>query len=221
VDMGGTRELRVPSCESKPASSSQHATRNTQLIPRRFLRRPRIELEIIRCDASAWDVFKRHHYLTGDLHRGAQCFVGLVENQPAAFTAVLAFPHPVRPGWREHRCVCLPDFQGVGIGNALSEFVASLYAATGKPYRSVTGHPGMIHHRAGSEKWRMTRGPGRTNRVEGKDFGRLNGTSSRSRMTASFEYVGCVRFEEARKFGVIRGLGEMDRKEYGAGLGCN
>jgi hypothetical protein len=40
-------------------------------------------------------------------------------------------------------------------------------------------------------------------------------------MTASFEYVGRVRFEEAKKFGVIRGSGEMDRKEDGAVLGCN
>jgi hypothetical protein len=190
---------------------------------RRFLRRPRIELEVIRCDASAWRIFERHHYLTGRLHGGAHCFVGLVENRPAVFVAALYFPHPLRPGWREHRCVCLPDFQGVGIGNAMSEFVASLFAATGKPYRSVTGHPGMIHHRAGSDKWRMTRGPSRTNRVEeeGREFGRLNGTSSRSRMTASFEYVGCVRVEEARMFGVVRGSGEMDRKECGAGLGCN
>ena len=49
---------------------------------------------------------------------------------PAAFTAVLAFPHARRPGWREHRTVCLPDFQGVGIGNAMSELVASLFVAT-------------------------------------------------------------------------------------------
>jgi hypothetical protein len=56
--------------------------------------------------------------------------------------------------------VCLPDFQGVGIGNAMSEFVAAIYKATGKPYTSTTSHPAMIHHRAKSPLWRMSRKPG-------------------------------------------------------------
>jgi hypothetical protein len=30
----------------------------------------------------------------------------------------------VRPARREHRTVTLPDYQGAGIGNALSNFVA-------------------------------------------------------------------------------------------------
>ena len=70
----------------------------------------------MRVDQSAWKLFKPHHYLDANLHRSAKCFVGMVEGQPAAFVAVLPFPHPSRPGWREHRAVCLPDFQGVGIG---------------------------------------------------------------------------------------------------------
>ena len=40
--------------------------------------------------------------------------------------------------------MCLPDFQGLGIGHAVAEFVASLYAASGKPYTSTTSHPSMI-----------------------------------------------------------------------------
>ena len=80
--------------------------------------------------------------------------------QPAAFTAVLSFPHPTKPAWREHRTVCLPDFRGVGIGNAMSEFVASLFVATGKPHVSATSHPAMIRHRGRSPLWRMTRKPG-------------------------------------------------------------
>ena len=129
-----------------------------------IFRRPVIELEIVRCDASAWKLFSRHHYLSGKLHPSAQCFAGLVEGQPAAFVAVLPFPHPTHSGWREHRCVCLPDFQGVGIGNSMSEFVASLFVGTGKPYTSVTSHPAMIHHRARSRNWRMSRGPSRIRR---------------------------------------------------------
>lgn len=172
------------------------------------LRRPDIALRIIRCGCSAWRIFHRHHYLSADLNRSAKCFVGLIEQRPAVFVAVLPFPHPVRSGWREHRCVCLPDFQGLGIGNAMSEFVASLFAATGKPYGSVTSHPAMIRHRARSRQWRMIRRPsrvicsGRANPA--RRFGGMDRTLSWRRLTASFEYIGGARREIAEKFAVVR-----------------
>jgi hypothetical protein len=125
----------------------------------------------------------------------------LVENQPAAFTAVLPFPHPTRSGWREHRTVCLPDFQGVGIGNAMSEFVASLYKATGKPYTSTTSHPAMIRHRAKSPLWRMSRVPGLVG-GHSERFNLMRKTSAIDRLTAGFEYVGPARPSEAHSFGL-------------------
>lgn len=171
---------------------------------RGLLRRPQIDLEIVRCRSSAWKLFGRHHYLSGKLHPGSQCFVGLVEGRPAAFVAVLPFPHPTHSGWREHRCVCLPDFQGVGIGNAMSEFVASLFVVAGKPYTSVTSHPAMIHHRARSANWRMSRSPSRIRRGHRRDnrMAAWEKTLSSRRMTASFEYLGKARFGEAEGFAI-------------------
>jgi hypothetical protein len=166
---------------------------------RRLRRRPPIELEIRRCDRRAWRLFHRHHYLNADLAPAARCFLGSVDGSPAVFTAVLSFPHPTRLGWREHRTVCLPDFQGVGIGNAFSEFVASMFKATGKPYRSVTGSPAMIHHRAKSPLWKMTRTPSRVSISAMKGFAI---SSASSRITASFEYVGPARREKAARLGI-------------------
>jgi GTPase SAR1 family protein len=163
--------------------------------------RPKIELEIIRTDRTAWQRFKPHHYLSAALNPSAACYVAMVKNQPAAFTAVLPFPHPTHSGWREHRTVCLPDFQGVGIGNAMSEFIASVYRATGKPYTSTTSHPAMIYHRAKSPLWRMTRKPGLTG--NGRRFSMMRKTAAIDRLTAGFEYVGPSRFDNARTFGVI------------------
>lgn len=163
--------------------------------------RPEIAIEVRLCRLGLWRWFERHHYLDAGLHPSAQCFTGLVDGEPAVFTAAIPFPHPRRPGWREHRTVCLPDFQGVGIGNALSDFVAGMYRATGKPYRSVTGNPAMIAHRARAPNWRMTRRPSRANAPTAR---RLKRTTSAARITASFEYVGPPRSEEARKFGVIK-----------------
>ncbi|HZK80888.1 MAG TPA: hypothetical protein VFC46_07470, partial [Humisphaera sp.] len=178
----------------------------SQSLARGRLRRPAVRLDIRRADRSAWAIFSRHHYLSGNLHRAARCYVAWIGDRPAAFTAVLPFPHPIRPGWREHRTVCLPDFQGIGIGAALSAFVASLYVATGKPYFSTSGHPAVIAHRMRSPLWKMRRKPGRVSRmgVSGARKTGMGETMSRSRVTASFEYVGPGRGEEARAFGIAR-----------------
>ena len=175
----------------------------SQTLARGRLRRPRIALRIARVERSLWQIFKPHHYMSGDLHHSAACYVGWVEERPAAFTAVLCHPHATRTGWREHRTVCLPDFQGIGIGNAISEFVASLYVATGRPYFSTTAHPGMIAHRMRSPLWKMRRGP-RIASVVGRTSCApwMCKTRGTSRITAGFEYVGPPRQQEAEGFGL-------------------
>ncbi|MBV8780947.1 MAG: ABC transporter ATP-binding protein [Phycisphaerae bacterium] len=174
-------------------------------------RRPEIELEIVRVHSSAWELFKGHHYLSADLHRSAKCFVGLVKGQPAAFTAVLPFPHPTKPAWREHRTVCLPDFQGVGIGNTMSEYVASVFSAH-KPYCSCTSHPSMIRHRSRSKVWRTSRRPSFNNSMKGLQ--QFRKTQATNRLTSGFEYVGPRRPEDAEGFAVLP-AGAVLRKSPG------
>jgi hypothetical protein len=159
---------------------------------RRERRRPPIDLEVRPVHRTAWKLFSRHHYLSSTLHPAAKCFVAFVDDRPAAFTAAAPFPHPRRPGWREHRTVCIPDFQGVGIGNALSEYVAALFRARGKPYFSTTSNPAMIEHRARSPLWRMTRKPSMVLSRRHGGFKHIDFGTSFGRMTASFEFVGPV-----------------------------
>jgi GNAT superfamily N-acetyltransferase len=166
------------------------------------LRRPAIELEIARVHRKAWTLFKPHHYLSGDLNPAAKCFVAFFEGRPAAFTAVLSHPDPQGGYWREHRSVCLPDYQGVGIGNALSEFVAGMFRATGKRYISVTSHPGMIAHRRRSPKWIMYRSPSFVSKNTGRHTA-FNRTAALKRLTAGFRYIGPANAEAARLQGVV------------------
>lgn len=172
---------------------------------RSLQRRPALEITIRRVDKAAWELFKHHHYLDTKLNRIAACYMAMLDgNTPAAFTAALHFPHPRRSGWREHRTVCLPDYQGVGIGNALSEFVASLYVTTGRPYRSVTGNPAMIRHRSRSPLWKMLGKPQQGMAIGSKTTRpELRRTQATNRVVASFEYVGPPNYEAARGFGVI------------------
>lgn len=175
-----------------------------ELTWRCLRRRPPVQLSIRRTDTSAWALFRGHHYLSGELNRSAHCFIAEVAGRPAAFAAAMYFPHFNGGWWREHRTVCLPDFQGVGIGNALSEFVASLFTGTGAEYRSTTSHPSMIRHRVRSPKWLMIRAPsmqrGNSGDESWQKSSRGNGTGLR--MTAGFSYIGEARPTEAREFGL-------------------
>lgn len=172
---------------------------------RRSLRgRPKIELEVARVCSSAWHLFKHHHYLTGTLVPQARCFVAFFGERPVAFASAIHYPGRISY-WKEHRTVCLPDFQGVGIGNALSEFVAGAMKALKGRYLSVTSSPSMIRHRARSPLWRMLRKPSRSSRqryesVIGRSMAR---TKSSDRFTAGFEFAGPARPDLARSYGLL------------------
>lgn len=151
---------------------------------RRLRRRPRIALDIIRAKASAWPLFAPHHYLSNDLARSAVCFLATWHDRPVAFSAWLPFVGAGPKTRREHRTVTLPDYQGVGIGNALSDFVASVWTALGYRAISTTTHPAMIRARLRSPHWEMRRRPSFASGPSGK-FCRAS-----TRLTAGFRYIG-------------------------------
>lgn len=164
---------------------------STMEFSRRLLRRPSIAVQIQQVHHSIWQIFKGHHYLSADLNKASKIFLATIEGQPVAMTAILPFPHPhVKNVWKEHRTVVLPDFQGIGLGNKLSEIVGDELIANGKRYTSVTSHPSMIHYRAQSPKWKMTRKPSRVSNAGKNAKIQSSANLSVSRLTASFEYVG-------------------------------
>lgn len=157
----------------------------------RSLRRPKINLEIKRVHSSAWQLFRKHHYLNTSLNTSAVCFCAFWDDAPVAFTAVLHFPHPRRKNTkREHRTVCLPDYQGVGIGNAVSAFIGSICSGLGFNYISTTANPAMIYSRAKSKDWTMSKTPKLNSNGGRKRLATMRGTFASGRFTAAFEYVG-------------------------------
>ena len=154
-------------------------------------RRPEISLEVCSASTEAWSLFREHHYLDHHIHKGAQCFVAFWEQKPVAFTSVVHFPHPKCATFkREHRTVVLPDFQGVGIGNRLSEIVAQHYARKGFRFVSTTSAPSMIWHRAKSPLWRAHRF-GHASKQQGSNgITGMKKSLSAKRITAGFEYIG-------------------------------
>lgn len=171
-------------------------------------RRPPIELEVKRVHPDAWRLFAKHHYLSGELNKAARSFVAFWSGEPVAFSAWLI--HPLssggRPVMREHRTVCLPDYQGVGIGNALSDCCAAIMRANGYRATSTTSSPAMIAARLRSGNWLVMRAPG----LSLGRTGELARTRACTRLTVGFEYVGpsAPRAEARLLFNLIRSQGK-------------
>lgn len=165
-------------------------------------RRPPIKIAVAPVHRSAWVLFQRHHYLSGNIMAAATCFAAFWGDVPVGFSAwVPRLTRGRRRGdMREHRTVVLPDFQGIGIGNRLSEFCASIFRGIGGRGFSTTSHPAMIHYRSASRLWKRTRlgmasPPGRTAHyrrslelASQSDY--VGRVVSAKRITGGFEYVG-------------------------------
>lgn len=157
----------------------------------RLLRRPEINLTIRRVHHTAWKLFSKHHYLDHGLNTSAHCYVAMIDDTPVSFCGVLSFPHAQRPGWRCSRLVTLPDYQGVGIGNALLNFIASVFKKTGKPFFITTSHPAFVHSLAKSKEWIMKRNSTRTaNAGSSSSSTKMFATLANRRLTCGFEYMG-------------------------------
>lgn len=150
---------------------------------RSLRRRPPIALDVARCHAEAWRLFAPHHYLSHALAPSAVCFLARWGDRPVAFSAWLPFVGAGRPARREHRTVTLPDFQGVGIGHAVSGLIASAWRGLGYRALSTTTHPAFVAARRRSPFWVLRRAP---SLAAGGDRFR----HATTRLTAGFEYTG-------------------------------
>lgn len=163
-------------------------------------RRPPVKLSIHRAPISAWRYFAHHHYLTAEIARSAWCWVAFADlgdgPRLAAFHASMPFVGRLkdgRLGRRGHRTVCLPDFQGLGIGNALACTVATMWKGLGYRAFSNTGHPAEIHNRlktidkvTGKPAWQVNHLP----KLHAKGKHLVDIARASNRKVATFEWVG-------------------------------
>jgi GNAT superfamily N-acetyltransferase len=165
---------------------------NTGVVDWRLLRRPDIELKIYKCHYSDWRLFAKHHYLDSKkLSTSSQCYVALFEGMPVSFCSVMAnVGHKGRR--RISRIVTLPDYQGVGIGKQLLNFVADRYKQQGLRVSIGTSHPAMVQSLRSDGRWILTSiGDSHQNKGStGKTMG-LRRSIVIGRRVACFEFVGC------------------------------
>ncbi|OGD26886.1 MAG: hypothetical protein A2V57_01175 [Candidatus Aminicenantes bacterium RBG_19FT_COMBO_65_30] len=122
---------------------------------RSVLPHPQLDVEIYPVDRSPWPMFRRHHYLSGDLLSSARCFGGWIGDQMVVFAAIRHFPHPrTRNIMMAHRLVVLPDYQGLGIGGRVNDWIGQHLWDRRTRYRNVVTHPAVIAYCSRSPRWR-------------------------------------------------------------------
>jgi len=150
------------------------------------LRRPEIEIKVYE-QKGMWDLFRKYHYLNQNLNNSARQFVAYYQDQPCGFCAVLHFPHPrMKNTKRVMRLVVLPDYQGIGIGFKLLNFVGDLF--NNFRFRITTSTPALINSFQKSKSWRLQSKGGR---LRGRDskIKSLEKSRSHNRITTSWEYI--------------------------------
>ena len=152
-------------------------------------KRPPITVEIRRCERSEWSKFRKYHYLNTELNNSSQCFGAYINNRIVGFCAVVHFPHPRNPKIkRVHRLVVLPDYQGIGIGSRLNDFVAEHFYKLGFDVRIVTSTPALVYGFKNSKRWSLIFAGQQTSRVKGLLL--FNRSMSFNRMTTSWRFLG-------------------------------
>ena len=120
-----------------------------------YLRRPQIALQVYRTTCDTWNSFKKYHYMTAELSESAMCFVFTWNDRLVAFESILPLPRGgFDNGRREHRLVVLPDYQGLGIGIKVSEWMGAVLAMDKKQLFAKTVNPALgIYRERHREKW--------------------------------------------------------------------
>ena len=158
----------------------------------RSLQRPSIEIRVYSCTKDTWAMFAKHHYLTENFNKAARAYLATASFAGSDETVVgfaSSLPQPsghFKNGYREHRTVVLPDFQGLGLGPKISDMVAQAHLDEGKRYFSKTAHPRFGAYRDRSPAWRKTSHYKKAQK--GNEVGRLGFGDTRT--CFAHEYIG-------------------------------
>lgn len=171
-------------------------TMTQSILPRGCLQcRKPITLTIEPCSRSWWNIFKHHHYLNSEINFSSEMFLVTWDGTPVAFTACIAFPSgTLKNAWRGHRTVVLPDYQGLGIGVRISDWMGERCLKLGRRYFSKTAHPRMGGYRDNSKLWKPTSKNHNSrkdiNKEKNQDYNGMRKTKRANKWCYSHEYIG-------------------------------
>jgi GNAT superfamily N-acetyltransferase len=132
-------------------------------------------------------MFRQYHYLNGSLGAGVRCYTAVYHEKPVAFIAVACVKMKAKY-YRVSRLVVLPDYQGIGVGKRLLNFIAELYTKQTKmPFYILTSNPQIIRGNLGN--WKITRfGHASKGKGDTRINNELQSSISRRRISVSLQY---------------------------------
>jgi len=152
--------------------------------------RPQITLQVSRVESKTWNFFKKHHYLTENVNK-SYIFLLFEWNDKPVCIAVMGrqIGRGVGKAYRDSRIVVYPDYQGMGIGSYISNFLGGISKDYGYRYFTKTIHPALGEYRNKYDKiWNPTAFNGK---VRNKSNPKNNKyTSIKLRSSYCHEYIG-------------------------------
>ena len=147
-----------------------------------------VELKVQRVESSVWEMFKKHHYMSQVMNKGAKCFLFTWDGQPIGFFGILnqTFKGCNKYDHRGSRLVVLPEFQGLGFSKKILDFVGGVVKSLGGTLYTKERHDKLARYQMKSPKWEPTayNGKYRHNVEDRKSKNRLH------RVSYCFKYVG-------------------------------
>jgi len=149
--------------------------------------RPQIKLQVSRVEYDTWNFFKDHHYLTEKANKSCMFLLFEWNKKPVGIVVFSRLPSgTVKNSYRLNRTVVLPDFQGMGIGSKISEFVCAILKTR---VFTKTVNPALGEYRSKSNKWKATSKNGKVLKGQSKEKGE-NVWTTKTRASYCYEYIG-------------------------------
>ena len=171
-----------------------------------------------------WRIFREHHYLTADFNKASKMFLVYWNDVLVGMASCIYMPSGMlKYAWRQHRLVILPDYQGLGFGTKVNDYLAEYFIQRGQKYFIRTTHMRMNNHLKKMKEWCPTSHNNlkrRTADVE-RNLDRIkNGTAGShcvgdDRIAGSYEYMGIDYATKPEKLIKVKSVSDIEKfKEY-------
>jgi ABC-type lipoprotein export system ATPase subunit/GNAT superfamily N-acetyltransferase len=120
--------------------------------------RPQISLQVSRCESKTYDLFKEHHYMSKAVNKAYKFVLFEWNSKPIAIGVIgIQMSKSFGNAFRESRIVVLPDYQGLGIGTSISNFMGGISKNINYRYYTKTIHPALGEYRnIQTDVWKST-----------------------------------------------------------------
>lgn len=173
--------------------------------------RPKISLQVSRCESKTYDLFKEHHYMSDSVNKAFKFILFEWNNKPIAIAVIgMQTSGGIQNAYRDSRIVVLPDYQGLGLGTSISNFIGGICKGINYRYFTKTIHPALGNYRnLNNQIWKPTvyNGKARDKKREDKKY--LNYLFRKS---YCHEYIGKPIFGYKELLQDIFSM--RDRKQY-------